>query len=177
MRNPAEAEDTALLEQGKLSPYLKTTAIYRCPTDRGVLINDRRVKNVRSYSMNSFMGGRPSGIGPIPASVGARFVPFFARDSDLERARSSDLWTLIDEDSRSISDGFFVTDPTARIWYNFPSIAANRHKLRYTLSFADGHADSWQLRDPRTLEVNRNETEQTGNSDLEKLARVSTIPN
>lgn len=173
MRNPTEAVDNKLLENGKLYTYHRNTAIYHCPADQGVEINGKKVASVRSYSMNGFMGARDPTIGPLPHSA-AGFVPFFVKDSDL--ARPSELWVLIDEDERSISDAFFMTDPTARVWWDLPSLAPHRHYYRYSLSYADGHAESWRLLDPKSRKVFKNETEQAGNRDLERLARASTVP-
>jgi len=175
MRNPDEAVDLSLLEAGKLYPYHKNTGIYRCPTDTGVVIEGQRLPSVRSYSMNGFMGARPRNIGPIPPSAAA-FVPFFARESDVLRANPSQMFVLVDEDDRSINDGFFITDPSARIWFDFPAINSSRHNFKYTVSFADGHSEVWSLHDPRTRSVGRSETEQSGNIDLRRLARASTVP-
>ena len=76
-------------------------------------------------------------------------MPFFAKSSDL--ARPSELWVLIDEDERSINDGCFQTDPTARIWFDMPAISAYRHGYSYPLAFADGHSEVWRLTDPQDV--------------------------
>ncbi len=81
---------------------------------------------------------------------------------------------MIDEDERSINDGFFVTDPTGLVWVDFPAISAHRHSYTYALNFADGHSDIWRYADPRTREVRRDHTEQAGNTDLARLARATT---
>jgi prepilin-type N-terminal cleavage/methylation domain-containing protein len=171
MTNPDEVSDVELIRQGKLYPYSPNETIYRCPTDRGVSVSGKLVRNTRSYSMNAFMGGRDPSIGPIPAWA-TDYVDFFAKDSDLKRP--ADMWVLLDEDERSIDDGFFVTDPGGRVWADFPAISGARHDFTYGLSFADGHSDIWRHSDPRTFRVSTNYTEQSGNVDLEKLARAST---
>jgi hypothetical protein len=101
-------------------------------------------------------------------------VPFFSRDSELRRP--SQLWVLIDEDERSINDGFFVTDPTASMWYDFPANSAHRHDYSFGLALADGHADVWSFHDPRTRGVSLNQTLQFENADLQRLANASTLP-
>jgi len=123
--------------------------------------------------MNSFMGARDAKVGPIPPSASA-YVPFFSRDSDLRQP--SELWVMLDEDERSINDGFFVTDPTGRIWFDFPAISAYRHNFSYALAFADGHAEIWKHRDPRTRLVAATQTEQAQNADLDRLASASSRP-
>lgn len=173
MTKAAEVGNVQLIQQGKLYAYNQNPAIYRCPSDKGVLIEGKRVQAVRSYSMNAFMGARDKSVGPIPQSA-TRHVPFFARDSDLPRP--SELWVLVDEDERSINDGFFVTDPDARLWVDFPSISGHRHGYTYALNFADGHSEVWRFNDGRTAKVSANKTEQSGNLDLLKLARATTVP-
>src|ERR1043165_69629 len=171
MKKPEEAGGSTLIVQGKLFPYTRDTKVYRCPGDEGVSFGPKSVESVRSYSMNCFMGGRDPVLGPIPASA-KDYVPFFAKDSELRRP--SDLWVFIDEDERSIDDGFFVTDPTAKVWYDFPASSAHRHDYSFSLGMADGHTDVWLNRDPRTHQLTGNEIEQSHNSYLERLAAHCT---
>jgi prepilin-type N-terminal cleavage/methylation domain-containing protein len=171
MTMPDQAVNHNLLRLGKLYNYSPSTEIYHCPADRGVKIGSKLVNSVRSYSMNSFMGGR-STAAEIP-SGSAQFVSFFAKESDLRRP--STLWVLLDEDERSINDGFFVPDPNARTWIDFPANSAHRHNFSFALNFADGHSEIWRYRDPKTRELMRNRTEQPGNRDLQRLATSSTL--
>jgi len=119
------------------------------------------------------MGARDPGLGPIPP-MAANYVPFFSKDADL--TRPSSMWVLLDEDERSINDGFFVTDPTGSVWYDFPSISAHRHDFSYALAFADGHSEIWRHMDPKTQKVQSSRTEQPGNRDLQRLGRASSVP-
>jgi len=171
MTQLAEANNTELLREGKLFPYLQHVSVYHCPTDPGVTIGGESVATVRSYSMNSFMGARDPGAGLIPSTANG-FVPFFSKETELRRP--SELWVLVDEDERSINDGFFVTDPTARMWFDFPAISEQRHNFSYALSFADGHSEIWHPQDTRTFKLASNRTEQAGNLDLGRLARATT---
>ena len=172
MKKPAEATDASLITQGKLFPYTRDTKVYHCPGDKGASFGPKTVELVRSYSMNCFMGGRDASLPPIPASA-KDYIPFFAKDSELKRP--SELWVLIDEDERSIDDGFFVTDPTGRIWFDFPATSMHRHDFSFGIAMADGHTDIWLNRDPRTRQLTSHETEQSHNSDLERLAARSTV--
>ena len=81
--------------------------------------------------------------------------------------------SLLDEDERSINDVFFVTDPTAQTWIDFPATSAHRHDFSFGLVFADSHAEIWTHHDPATTKLAHNRTEQPGNTDLERLARAS----
>ncbi len=172
MTKASEAGDAELIRQGKLFPYNGNVSIYHCPTDRGVLIGGKTVPTVRSYSMNAFMGARDPSSGPIPPSATA-YVQFFSKYSEL--TYPSELWVLLDEDERSINDGFFVTDPDGRLWMDFPAISASRHNYSYGLNFADGHSETWRHTDPRTFRVTTNQTEQFGNQDLKRLGAASTV--
>src|SRR5579859_299107 len=129
MSLPNEAGNADLIRQGKLYPYNQNVGIYHCPTDKGVVSGGRTLATVRSYSMNSFMGARDPDLGSIPPTAD-NFVAFYAKDTDLRRP--SELWVLLDEDERSINDGFFVTDPTAGMWIDFPAISAHRHSYSFT---------------------------------------------
>jgi prepilin-type N-terminal cleavage/methylation domain-containing protein len=171
MSNPDDAGNADLLRRGKLFPYHGSVPLYHCPADQGVTIAGKLTPTVRSYSMNCFMGARDPQLGPIPSTAGP-FVPFYARDSDVPHPEQ--MWVLLEEDPRSINDGFFVTDPTGQIWMDFPAISVQRHDLTYVLCFADGHSAAWQYKDTHTLSVSLNKTEQPGNTDLARLARATT---
>ncbi len=167
MTNPDQAKDPELIRRGKLFPYNQSLGVYKCPTDLGVPSNGKTIPTTRSYSMNSFMGARDPKLGSIPRTAD-KYIPFFAKESDLRRP--AELWVLLDEDERSINDGFFVTDPTARVWVDFPAISSRRHSYSFALNFADGHSEVWQHRDSRTLRVTSANTEQAANDDLRRLA-------
>jgi prepilin-type N-terminal cleavage/methylation domain-containing protein len=173
MSNANDAGNLELLRQGKLYAYNQNTALYHCPADRGVRCNGKVTPTVRSYSMNCFMGARDAGAGTIP-STAENYVPFYA--SYYEIPRPSQLWVLLEEDERSINDGFFVTDPTAQIWFDFPATSAHRHNYSFELAFSDGHSDIWRHRDLRTFRVAQNKTEQPGNADLARLASATVTP-
>jgi prepilin-type N-terminal cleavage/methylation domain-containing protein len=172
MTRPNEAGNAALIRQGKLFHYSQNVSIYHCPTDPGQSFSGTRVTTVRSYSMNSFMGARNPSLPPVPETA-ENYVSFFAKESDLRRP--SELWVLLDEDERSINDGFFVTDPTGHMWIDFPAVSQHRHNFSFGLSFADGHSEVWRHSDARTRRLSVNRTEQSGNRDLARLATASTI--
>jgi len=120
--------------------------------------------------MNCFMGGRDTST-PIPATASG-YVPFFAKYSDIRRP--SESWVLLDEDERTIDDGFFLTDPTARQWFDLPAASAHRHNFSFGLSFADGHSEIWRHTDSSTYQASVGRTLPIRNADLERLARAST---
>jgi len=173
MTKAAEAGNTDLIRQGKLFPYVQDVNLYHCPADKGVRINGVLVQAARSYSMNCFMGARDPSLGSIPVTADS-YIPFFSKEQEIPRPAQT--FVMLDEDERSINDGFFITDPTGRVWYDFPSISNHRHDYSFSLFFADGHADVWRFHDPRTLDVGTSETEQAENADLQRLARSASVP-
>lgn len=172
MTNAAEATDPQLIADGKLFRYAPSVPTYHCPGDLGVMAGNKILPSLRSYSMNCFMGARDPGLPPIPDTA-LGYVSFFSKDSDLPRP--SELWVLIDEDERSINDGFFISDPAAHTWFDFPALSAHRHNFNFTLSFGDGHSEVWRPSDARTAQVSAPETDQFGNKDLDRLARATSL--
>ena len=170
MSNIHDATNYDLIRLGKLYHYNQSVEIYHCPADDGIRIGNRTVQNVRSYSMNAFMGERNKDLGYIP-NFASQFVQFYAKDSDIRRPSS--LFVLLDEDERSINDGFFVPDPTAHVWIDLPANSEHRHNYSYAINFADGHSEIWRYRDPRSKLIAHAKTEQPGNHDLERLAEAS----
>lgn len=170
MSKSSDATNVDLIRLGKLYHYNQTVEIYHCPADQGIRIGGKLVENVRSYSMNSFMGERAPEAGYIP-NFASQYVEFYSKDSDIRRPSS--LFVLLDEDERSINDGFFVPDPTAHIWLDLPANSQHRHNYSYALNFADGHSETWRYHDARSKLVAHAKTEQPGNRDLERLAAAS----
>jgi prepilin-type N-terminal cleavage/methylation domain-containing protein/prepilin-type processing-associated H-X9-DG protein len=122
---------------GKLFPYNQSTALYRCPADRSVTAG---VRHVRSYSINGWMGGRPL--------AGQDQFRVFLKEEDILEPPPSAAFVFIDEHERSINDGWFAVDMQGN--RGFLDAPATRHDNLVPLSFADGHAESWKLKDPRT---------------------------
>jgi Tfp pilus assembly major pilin PilA len=163
MEVSGDATNTAIIRQGKLFPYANQVALYRCPADPS---HANGIPRVRSYSMNGWIGSRY--MESYPRNSGFRT---FVRDSELSAAVPSMLWVIADEHEVSIDDAWFlVTMDDSRPFASFP---ATRHEHSYGLNFADGHAESFKLRDPKTQLTN----EQTSpyNSDWQRLKQVTTI--
>ena len=123
--------------------------------------------------MNCFMGARDPHLGPIPSTADP-YVLFYSKYAEIPRPEQ--MWVLLEQDERSIDDGFFVTDPTAGIWFDLPAMSEHRHDYSFTLSFADGHSSIWHYQDSRSFQVSMNKTEQPGNADLARLARATATP-
>lgn len=175
-----ESTNVNLIMQGKLYAYNSSLKLYKCPADQKK--SPAGVPVTRSFSMNSFMGGRALASTPkgsVPSTGDQyKYIPFFAKESEL--VRPSELWVLLDEDERSINDGFFAPDPPnpatgqSQTWYDFPANTDYRHGLSFGLNFADGHSEMFRLIDGRSKSVSANRTSQPGNTDLARLGRLST---
>ena len=178
MKVANEAGNNTLITRGKLYSYLSSTAIYRCPTDKGVTIGGVLTPNVRSYSMNGFMGSRArfsTPVNQVIPTTATDFVPFYSKDTDLKRPSS--LWVFVDEDERTISDGFFTFDPRGvdPSPTHIPAASASRHNFGYGINFADGHSEVWRFSDADSRRLSSGETHDISpaNKDFARLGSAT----
>lgn len=137
--------DSRFLELGLIYPYVKTTAVYKCPADRNTFTDPltRQLKaTLRSMSMNCWMN---------PIQPWASNNRIYRKQSDIIHPAPSDCWVLIDENPFSINDGFFVCDPSNPD--QWPDIPATYHNGAGGLSFADGHSEIKKWRDGAVLKL------------------------
>jgi prepilin-type N-terminal cleavage/methylation domain-containing protein/prepilin-type processing-associated H-X9-DG protein len=128
------------IENGVLFPYIESTAIYRCPTDKSTVTGHRQLLRARSYSLNWYLGVDPAEHLDHPdARVRLRYS---------EIAAPSEIYAFIDEDEDSINDGTFWSPLGFNGWGDVPAI---RHSLGANLSFTDGHAEAHRWRLPNQL--------------------------
>jgi Tfp pilus assembly protein PilE len=178
MRMPSEATNTSLLAQGKLYSYNQSASVYHCPADQGVPYGNGVLPSVRSYSMNSFMGGRDVNINAYPTLSSGNYS-FYTKDSDIPRP--SQMWVMLDEDERSIDDGSFLADPAGHVWFDIPAMSAHRHNYSFTLVFADSHSEIWRFIDPTSFGLaqrppGQGATDASGSPDLQRFSRATSTP-
>jgi len=125
------------IKLGGLFQYSGEVGIYRCPQDKVAVAG---VLRVRSYSINGWMGG--------VTVHGQHQYRVFKRESDIVKPPPSRAWVFIDENERSINDGWFAVDMVGDL--GLLDAPASRHGGSYALSFADGHVEAWKLLDGRT---------------------------
>jgi len=147
------------LKLGSLWVYNTSPGVYRCPSD---LSTTTGVPRVRSYSINSWMGGTP-----LPGEDGFRV---FRRESDIVSPAPSQAAVFIDEHEKSINEGWFVIDMDGRGFLDAP---ATRHDGTFTLSFADGHVEAWKLKDPGSRNWNSLPVPANPDSELLRLSASS----
>ena len=171
MMAAADATNQALIRQGKLFPYASQIGIYHCPADTSQSGGGPRV---RSYSMNSWMGSRTMEREPSGYGYGDGYYRTFVRESEVAAAGPSRLWTIADEHEATIDDAWFlVTMDDSRPFASFP---ATRHDHGFALNFADGHVETYKLRDPNTRGPSAQGVQISKmNSDWLRLKSVTTV--
>jgi len=125
----------------KISPYTKSTGVYKCPADvYPCKENNILMPRVRSVGMNGFIEGGAYGNEHI-AGDSHWFSGWWSyqKMSDIRYPPPSMLWVFVDEHPDSINDGWTimgVTDPN-----NWTDLPASYHNGACGFGFADGHAE------------------------------------
>jgi prepilin-type N-terminal cleavage/methylation domain-containing protein len=184
MKDPTQVTSKQLIMNGKLYSYNSSTAIYHCPTDKGVTIGATHYASVRSYSMNAFMGSRAE-FGAVsslswiaPSAPAGQYPAFYSKDTELQRP--SDLWVFIDEDESTISDGAFKFDPSGqKTAGHLPAFSKDRHNFGYGINFADGHTEMWRFHNPANVELfnqGSGDASVTSDADIQRLSSATALP-
>lgn len=165
-----------LIQAGGLYPFVKNTAVYKCPADiKSAAAPALGQLTVRSMSMNAWMN--PINLG----SFGAGQARIFKKMADINQPSPVDCFVLLDESPGTINDGWFVCDAFAYpgVWVDIP---ASYHNGAGGLSFADGHAQIRRWKDPAVLSYGKPNgttgnfvaTQQNPATDLNWLQAAST---
>ncbi len=131
--------------------YLTVVSTYQCPADPISTANgltDPALRRVRSYSRNAYVGWIGDPRGQMPDGDGYQI---FLKSADLGRLSSADLFVFGEVHPQSIDSIFFgvYMDAGRRLRiYHYP---ASNHERAGLFEFADGHVESHQWRDLRTL--------------------------
>ena len=171
---PQDATNALLMIDPKFSlfgGYLKTSTIYKCPSDKSLITQGRtRVPRVRSYGMNAYVGWD----GPQYRSLPDRSYYVFRKSSSLGPMPPSDLLVFQGIQPDSICRPFFGTYMTgADRFYHIPSSYHNRTGVN---AFADGHAEAQRWVDertinPRSTDFHGHSISSNGNEDIAWLRR------
>jgi prepilin-type N-terminal cleavage/methylation domain-containing protein/prepilin-type processing-associated H-X9-DG protein len=149
--SPADATNEFLLFDPKRSlfgPYLRSTAIYKCPTDRALGTHGTiKTPRVRSYAMNVYVGWGDQAYRNLPDEQ--RFL-VYRKSSQISRPSPASLLVFVEVNPDSICRPFFgiYEDANTQRIYHYP---AAYHQNSGVNSFADGHVESHKWRDPRTI--------------------------
>jgi len=154
------------IKAGQLWDYNHSLEIYRCPNDRGTRVGSRTFQRVRNFSMSWRMNGEDVGINPGATS--------FKKLSGISLPGPSEAFVFVDEEGKSIDDGYYAvraTVPNAGFWQNTP---ASRHGNSGQVSFADGHAEYWRWYEPTTKNlVGLDQRTRANDRDLERFRQAS----
>jgi prepilin-type N-terminal cleavage/methylation domain-containing protein/prepilin-type processing-associated H-X9-DG protein len=149
MTQPTEATNANFIEQGLLYPAVNNVKVYHCPADQVVQSGETAPHN-RSYSMQPQLAPYISG---QPIVVDPGYSPMFSENQIRQTSPSSTI-VFLDENPGTINDGFFAVLVVANQWAT--DLPAYWHTHGCNFSFADGHAEYWRWKDPRTSSANPN---------------------
>ena len=126
------------LPVGHLGPYLKSAAVFRCPSDESsVTISGQHYNRVRSVSMNPWMGERDTWQETV----------FQSYASISQIGTPGNRFVITDQNPYSINDGALQLSMTDT-YLDYPGIY---HSGGTWMSFADGHVAFHRWTDPRTF--------------------------
>lgn len=178
---PSDSSNVVLLTDPRRSlfgPYLKTTSIYKCPSDKLLSNNNGGPTRARSYGMNVYVGWWGPPYRSIPDTNAFRV---FRKVSEMVYPSPANQLVFQETFPKSICRPFFGLymdrGPDTRI-YHYP---ASYHEKSGVNSFADGHVEGKRWVDPRTLKPasanfhNHNERS-PGNRDIAWIQERSTSP-
>ena len=133
----------AWVKNGVLGKYTAgAVGIYKCPADNQVSPAQRRAgwnRRMRTQSMNAIFGrSEPLG-NPNPGGKSWGWGNAYIQMLKLSQVRApATTWLTLDEHPDSVNDAFFINDPNASTWGDFPG---SQHNGACGFSFADGHAE------------------------------------
>jgi prepilin-type N-terminal cleavage/methylation domain-containing protein/prepilin-type processing-associated H-X9-DG protein len=121
--------DVRFIQNGLLFPFVNNINVYKCPADKYLLNGEL---SIRSMSMNAWMN-------PISSEgqLDDANYTVFTKQSTIKLP--SQIWVTLDENPKSINDGWFLVRPNVpTVWRDVP---AAYHNNAGGMSFADGHAE------------------------------------
>jgi prepilin-type N-terminal cleavage/methylation domain-containing protein len=134
------------ISYAEFAPYLTSIQPYKCPADRSLWsIGQKRVAELRSYSMNCYIGTSSANI-LLPISLNPAFRVYL-KSSDLASASPANRFVSIDVNPASICTPAFGVDMTLQNFIHYPSTL---HNGLGVVSFADNHIESRRWMDGRT---------------------------
>ncbi len=144
--------NTTYLRDAQLGRYLNgDTTVFKCPADRSsVRMGGTIWPRVRSVSMNGYLGEKAS-----PYTQG---YYQFRKLGDLVTLAPRETFVFVDEREESINDCAFLVDmrgfdPQNGSPLTIVDFPASYHEGGAGFSFADGHAETWHWKDPRTMPI------------------------
>ena len=140
------------LQKGELYRYNQSLGIYRCPADRSTVQDQGLIPRNRSFSMNMYMNFQPIQSDPD-------YDLCWHRLGQIQQLGTSRAAVFIEENEKSIQQSAFgINAPNSLTLFNsslwtWISFPATRHNNAGTLSFADGHVETWHWREANTVKI------------------------
>jgi prepilin-type N-terminal cleavage/methylation domain-containing protein/prepilin-type processing-associated H-X9-DG protein len=140
------------LQRGVLYRYNQSLGIYRCPADRSTVLDQGIIPRNRSVSVSMYMNFRTGRDDP-------GYELCWHRLGQIQRPGTSQAAVFIEEHEKSIQQSAFginapdsltLFNSSLWTWISFP---ATRHNNAGTLSFADGHVETWRWREANTAQI------------------------
>ncbi len=139
--------NTTNIERGALFQYNKSVGIYKCPSDRSVVVGKPQFPRNRSFVLSAYLNGNPY----------ENWVFGRVKEKVSEIAKPSKVFAFTEEHEDGIDDGHFGFLPDDHPlgksnWYNIPTA---RHNKGANLAFVDGHVEywHWKANAPFTVKV------------------------
>jgi prepilin-type processing-associated H-X9-DG protein/prepilin-type N-terminal cleavage/methylation domain-containing protein len=154
--NLSDGTNTALLvddRKTQLAPYLKSAAVFKCPSDRSYAIRGgAQYPRVRSYSMNEYVGDPTNEKGEISRLSDPFLAYHFYKPEGFFKPGAAETFVFVEEHEDSINDGFFLLGGMDVRTWGWNNVPASRHRRGANFAFADGHVEKHKWRDPRTVQ-------------------------
>jgi prepilin-type processing-associated H-X9-DG protein len=127
-------------------PTLAAGTAYKCPADRSLWpVGGRNVTELRSYSMNCYIGTPAANVmQPIQLNSAYRVC---LKSSEISRDSPANRFVFMDVNPASICTPAFGVDMSLQTFIHYPS---SFHRRLGVVAFADGHVESHKWLDPRT---------------------------
>jgi prepilin-type N-terminal cleavage/methylation domain-containing protein/prepilin-type processing-associated H-X9-DG protein len=144
--------DTSLtnIQRGVLFNHNQSVHIYKCPADKSTVRDQGQVPRTRSVAMSMYMN-----VSPNPGDRWFRHC--WHKLAQIQKPGPAKALVFIDEHEKSIQQSAFGINAPDKLWLfgtsqsTWISFPATRHNNGCTLTFADGHAETWRWREPNTL--------------------------
>jgi len=140
--------------------YHKAISIYKCPADRSLwpvwnsgVGSGKMVPELRSYSLNSYLGTLATASGAPPPVTTNNGFRIYATTASLAASTPSQRFAFMDVNPANICTPAFGVDMVSDTWVHYPSFL---HGGLGVVSFTDGHVESHKWLDPRTHRNLRN---------------------
>jgi prepilin-type N-terminal cleavage/methylation domain-containing protein/prepilin-type processing-associated H-X9-DG protein len=141
------------IQNGVLFSYNHSLGIYKCPGDNSTVLDLGKIPRTRSVSMSIYMNA-------VPNPAGTDYNDCWHKVSQITQPPPTRAFVFIDEHQNSIQQcafaanapGFQLFGAPQWDWISFP---ATRHNNGCSLTFADGHAETWRWLEGRTQAIGR----------------------